>query len=241
MPSMTIGSLFSGIGGLELGLEWAGLGPVVWQAEADEFKRGVLAKHWPGVKQYEDVREIDGSADRVDIICGGFPCQDISTAGLQAGLGGARSGLWREFHRVVWALRPTWVVVENVTSGADLWVDTVRCELALAGYASIPIPLEATWLGSPQGRARTFVLAHADQGVQSPGAEHAETSGAQEAGPEPSWSGGPWDEPGMVRVVHGLPSRLDSARRRALGDAVMPQMGEVVGWMIREVSNAEHM
>jgi DNA (cytosine-5)-methyltransferase 1 len=232
---LTIGSLFSGIGGLDLGLEWAGLGPVVWQAESDSFKRSILERHWPGVKRYDDVRDIDSRAEQVGLICGGFPCQDISTAGKMAGLSGARSGLWTEFRRIVAQLRPRWAVVENVTGGADLWIDPVREDLEGLGYTSIPIPIEGTWLGSPQGRRRTFVLAHADEDVQPHGPEHAEASGAPEAGREPSWGGGAWHEPDMVRVVHGHASRLDSARRRALGDAVMPQMAEAIGWIIREL------
>lgn len=99
--TLTIGSLFSGIGGLELGLEWAGLGPVKWQVEQSGFCRRVLAKHWPNVRRFRDVREV-GSAELtpVDLICGGFPCQDLSSAGKGAGLAGRLSGLWWEFLRV---------------------------------------------------------------------------------------------------------------------------------------------
>lgn len=99
--SLTIGSLFSGIGGIELGLEWAGLGPVMWQVEKDPFCRDVLKRHWPEVKRYEDVRQVGRSnLAPVDLICGGFPCQDTSSAGSRKGLEGPSSGLWREFHRI---------------------------------------------------------------------------------------------------------------------------------------------
>lgn len=98
--SLTVGSLFSGIGGLELGLERAGLGPVIWQVEKEPFRREVLAKHWPTVKRYEDVRDFysharTGNAKQVGIMCGGFPCHDVSQAarGRNDGLAGHKSGL----------------------------------------------------------------------------------------------------------------------------------------------------
>jgi DNA (cytosine-5)-methyltransferase 1 len=104
---LTIGSLFSGIGGLELGLEWAGLGPVVWQVEKDEYCRRVLAKHWPDATRYEDVRDV-GRANLVpvDVICGGFPCQDISVAGSGPVIVESDHDFWIEFARIVRELRP---------------------------------------------------------------------------------------------------------------------------------------
>jgi DNA (cytosine-5)-methyltransferase 1 len=116
---MRIGSLFSGIGGLELGLEWSGVGHTVWQVEREPFCRAVLAKHWPAAERFDDVRTV-GKANLapVDLICGGFPCQDVSSAGKGAGLAGERSGLWREFARILGELQPGWVVVENVAGGA---------------------------------------------------------------------------------------------------------------------------
>lgn len=157
----TIGSLFAGIGGLELGLERAGLGPVIWQAESDPFCRRVLQKHWPGVKRYHDVREVDGGAEQPEIICGGFPCQDVSSAGKGAGLAGKRSGLWFEFSRVVGDIRPRWVIVENVASGARRWVDAVCAQLGQLGYEALPLPISAQDVGAPHIRRRVFVVAHA--------------------------------------------------------------------------------
>jgi site-specific DNA-cytosine methylase len=127
---MLVGSLFSGIGGLELGLEMAGIGPVTWQVEKDAFCRSLLSRHWPEVTRYDDITTLDTRVlAPVDLICGGFPCQDISSAGKGAGLAGERSGLWREFARIVSALRPRWVVVENVASGANRWLDAVVRDL----------------------------------------------------------------------------------------------------------------
>jgi DNA (cytosine-5)-methyltransferase 1 len=111
---VNVGSLFAGIGGFDLGFERAGM-RVAWQVELDPYCRAVLAHHFPEARRYEDVREV-GAANLapVDLICGGFPCQDLSPAGRGAGLDGARSGLWAEFARIVRELRPRYVVVENV-------------------------------------------------------------------------------------------------------------------------------
>ena len=116
---LTVGSLFSGIGGLELGVTAAlarvGVhSRIAWQAEINPYARAVLAKHWPDTLRFEDVRHVDAGAPPVDLVCGGFPCQDLSIAGKRAGIDGARSGLWSEFARVVRVLRPRYVVVENV-------------------------------------------------------------------------------------------------------------------------------
>jgi DNA (cytosine-5)-methyltransferase 1 len=111
---MNIGSLFAGIGGLELGLERAGLGPTLWQVEKDPFCRSVLERHWPDAERYDDVTTVDpAELAPVDLICGGFPCADISLAGKGLGLAGAQSGLWWEFARIVRGAMPRWVVVEN--------------------------------------------------------------------------------------------------------------------------------
>ena len=156
---MRIGSLFSGIGGLELGLEMSGLGRTVWQVEQSEFCRAVLAKHWPEVERYEDVREVGKhSLSRVDVICGGFPCTDISSAGKGAGLAGERSGLWFEYARIIEELVPAWVVVENVSSGAKRWADQVSWHLGELGYETLPIPITAEAVGAPHQRARIFIV-----------------------------------------------------------------------------------
>ena len=229
---LTIGSLFSGIGGLELGLEWAGLGPVRWQVERDEFCRRVLAKHWPGVRRYDDVRTIGGYLERVDIICGGFPCQDVSSAGSRAGLVGDRSGLWSEFSRVIGIVRPRAVVVENVASGASLWVDAVVRDLVEQGYAVFPFPVAASDVGALHARKRVFVVArNTHREGQSPIPEHAKVEGPPPL-PKVGWE---TPEPRMVRVGHGVPKGLDRPRIRALGNAVVPQCAEVVGHLLREL------
>jgi len=158
----TIGSLFSGIGGLELGLERAGLGPTVWQVEADPFCRRVLAKHWPEAGRYDDVRTARDLAP-VDIVCGGFPCQDLSYAGSGAGLDGARSGLWFEYLRIVRALRPRFVVVENVPALLTRGLGVVLGGLAESGYDAVWDCIPAQSVGAPHRRDRVFVVAYADE------------------------------------------------------------------------------
>lgn len=161
---MTIGSLFSGIGGLELGLERAGLGPVLWQVEADAFCRAVLTKHWPDAKRFDDVRTV-GSAELcpVDIICGGFPCQDVSLAGKGAGLvNGERTGLWREFARIVRELQPRFVVAENVPGLIRRGLDVVVADLTDAGYVVAATRIAASDLGATHRRERLFIVAYRD-------------------------------------------------------------------------------
>lgn len=255
---LTIGSLFSGIGGLELGLEMAGLGPVVWQVEKDPFCRSVLAKHWPEVARFNDVRSVGREQlSAVDVVCGGFPCQDVSSAGKGAGLAGERSGLWSEFARVVGELRPGWVVVENVSSGAHRWLDAIVCELEKLRYAALPVPLSAFDVGAPHRRSRVFVVAHTNRDNEHVLPRHAEVAGASAAlvnteserrnagtvaepkalrrrGQEPA-NGHWWSaEPALARVAYGVPDRVD--RNHALGNAVVPDCAEVVGWVIRELA-----
>lgn len=156
---MKIGSLFSGIGGLELGLEVAGCGRVVFQVEQDPFCLAILARHWPDVRRCTDVRTVDARVlGPCDILIGGFPCQDVSSAGKRAGLSGARSGLWREFLRIARDLRPRAVVVENVTSGERAWLPFVRHDLLLLGYVTEAWRVGASDVGAPHRRLRTFVI-----------------------------------------------------------------------------------
>lgn len=154
-----IGSLFSGIGGLELGLERAGLGPVVWQCEIDPYCRAVLARHWPDAERYTDVRDLRGAAlPPVDLLCGGFPCQDVSDAGLRTGLTGARSGLWFEYARIVEETRPSVVVVENVRGLLGRSLDLVAGRLSELGYAVEASRIYAADVGAPHLRERVFIV-----------------------------------------------------------------------------------
>src|SRR5574343_241000 len=109
---MRVLDLFSGIGGFSLGLERTGGFKTIGFCEIDPFCQKVLKKHWPGVPIYDDVRTLTGIT--ADVISAGFPCQDISSAGRMAGIGGDRSGLWKEGARIVCEIRPRYLLVENV-------------------------------------------------------------------------------------------------------------------------------
>ena len=235
---LTIGSLFSGIGGLELGLERAGLGPVIWQAESDPYARRVLAKHWPGVPIYNDVRDIDERAPRPDIICGGFPCQPASIAGSRRGSDDER-WLWPEFRRVLEVCRPRLALIENVPGLLSRGMGEVLGDLAALGFDAEWSVLSACAMGAPHTRERLFILAHDDQarpkdgqGIEGP---QANADLGSFPGPHPGadvrvadWAPESW----VVRVVDGVPDGMD--RLGCLGNAVVPQVSEWIGRRIVE-------
>ena len=155
---LTFGSLFAGIGGFDLGFERAGM-VCKWQVEIDDYANRVLAKHWPNVHRERDIRTAGRhNLERVDVICGGFPCQDISYAGLGAGLDGERSGLFFEAIRVVRELRPQIVVLENVAALLTRGLDRVLGTLAEIGYDAEWHCIPAAAVGAPHIRDRVFVI-----------------------------------------------------------------------------------
>lgn len=278
---MRIGSLFSGIGGLELGLERAGVGHTVWQVEKDPYCRQVLARHWPDAVRYEDVTTVDWSAvEPVEVLCGGFPCQDISLAGTGAGLAGERSGLWREYLRAIRDLRPRFVVVENVAALLVRGFGDVLADLASSGYDAEWDCVPAAAVGAPHRRDRLFVVAYTDgdgfQGLEGSSSRrhevhedqrhhpHGRSAAVGDAdglarsqtvalhgqrgpmerpgsieravGPDGGVWGGWEAEPDVGRVVDGLPTTLDLDRLRALGNAVVPQVAEIVGRRLLELA-----
>jgi DNA (cytosine-5)-methyltransferase 1 len=156
-------SLFSGAGGMDLGLDRAGITAVA-HCEIDPKAQSVLRRHWPDVPVISDVREVTSDVGRVDLVHGGFPCQDISVAGNRAGLAGDRSGLWWEFHRILGELRPRWCVIENVAGllssngGGDL--GSILGALGELGYGYAYRVLDARHFGVPQRRRRVFIVGH---------------------------------------------------------------------------------
>lgn len=234
MEKLTFGSLFAGIGGMDLGLERAGM-VCRWQVEIDPFCQKVLAKHWPNVRRYGDIRTVDGSElERVDVIAGGFPCQDISYAGKGAGIDGERSGLWSEMLRIIRLVRPRFVLVENVPALLARGMGRVLGGLAESGY-------DAQWDSFPTGlhsghcRTRLFIVANfvrprlsgtRQRGTPAnpPQRFFVESSAPGFLRAKPS--------PPMVRNVHGIPRRMD--RIRGLGNAVYPACAEWIGHRIME-------
>lgn len=163
---MKVLDLFSGIGGFSLGLERAGMETVAF-CEFDKHAQKVLKKHWPDVTIYEDVRTLDGKQFRgtIDVVCGGFPCQDISVAGNQAGIEeGTRSGLWSECARLLGEIRPRYAIFENVTAllngGGGDWFKRVLWDISEVGYDAEWHCIPASELGAHHHRDRIWIIAY---------------------------------------------------------------------------------
>jgi len=158
---MKVGSLFSGIGGLDLGLERAGM-KIIWQSEIDPYACRVLKKHWPNITNIGDITKVNwNEIERPDLICGGFPCQDISIAGPGHGIKeGTRSGLWWEMYKAIDVLRPRYVLVENVPMLAHRGMGEVLGALASIGYNAEWNIVSASGIGARHQRKRIFIVAY---------------------------------------------------------------------------------
>ena len=158
---MYVGSLFSGIGGLELGFAREGF-KTRWFVENNPYCQEVLKEHFPGATIYGDIRQLDfSSLAKVDILTGGFPCQDISVAGKRKGLkDGKRSSLWKYYAQAIGVLRPQVAVIENVPNLVNLGLDVVLADLAQAGYNAEWFNLRASDFGAPHKRERIFIIAY---------------------------------------------------------------------------------
>jgi DNA (cytosine-5)-methyltransferase 1 len=158
----TVGSLFSGIGGLDLGLERAGF-EIKWQVEKDPYCQKVLRKHWPGVTLHDDIRTVGKhNLEPVDLICGGWPCQPFSVAGKRRGKEDDRY-LWPEVMRIIEELRPAWFLGENVPGIVGMDLDNVLAQLEGEGYGTRAFIIPACGLGAPHRRYRVFVVAYSER------------------------------------------------------------------------------
>lgn len=167
---MRVGSVFTGIGGADLGLERAGH-EVAWQCESDPWKTEILRAHWPGVPVYPDISAVEDPPP-VDLLVGGFPCQDLSVAGRRLGFAGERSVLAFEFLRLAEHLRPRWLVLENVpglltASGGRDFARLVD-EVVNCGYGLAWRILDAQYFGVAQRRRRIFIVARASEDLADP-------------------------------------------------------------------------
>lgn len=161
MNTLKVLDLFSGIGGFSLGLERAGGFETAAFCEINKSAQKVLKKHWPNVPIFEDVSTLKGEQlGTIDVICGGFPCQDISLAGKGAGLEGARSGLWFEFHRLIKEIKPSWVIAENVAALRSRGLDQVLRSLAEIGYDAEWHCIPASAVGAKHTRDRIWIIAY---------------------------------------------------------------------------------
>ena len=230
---LTVGSLFSGIGGFDLGLERAGM-KVLWQVEIDDYAQRVLTKHWPHVPKYGDIRAIDwGAIPRVDLLCGGFPCQDLSFAGKRAGIEGARSGLWGEYVRAIRALRPRYILVENVPGLlTNQYMGRVLRDLAESGYDAEWDCIPASAVGGPHLRDRIYLLSYPSSERRTEGCVFVRKLPKDIKSHTRTWNGEWVAKPSIQRMANGLPAELD--RLRGLGNAVVPQIVEALGRMIIE-------
>jgi len=220
--------LFSGIGGFSIGLERVGMRTVAF-CEIDPRARKVLAKHWPEVPIFEDVRTIDHEGIDANVICGGFPCQDISLAGEGAGLAGERSGLWRELLRAIRVVRPDFAIVENVAALLGRGMDVVLGDLAEIGYDAEWHCIRASDLGAPHERDRVWIVAYP---FGSRGARLVTSADLGTAGPwrlrsqedlqyltdPPFERGDSWPQPLLRRMDDGISHELDLIGRLERGE-----------------------
>lgn len=213
---LTIGDCFAGIGGLSLGLEWTGGFETRWQIENDPYATKVLEKHWPNVKRYSDIRDVVRPPP-VDLICGGFPCQDVSLAGRRSGLNGKRTTLWREMHRLICEVEPRWVVAENVPNSLS-WLP----------YKSGP----TRWNSSGETNKELFDLWEQVSSMPFKEAQYLLPQLLKRIGKtQCDEAMAPWIvEPNIPRVSKGVKNRV--GRLRCLGNAVVPQVAQKIGEMI---------
>lgn len=241
---MRVLDLFSGIGGFSLGLERAGMETVAF-CEMDAAARAVLKKHWPDVPCYMDVRELTKQrleADGIsspDVICGGFPCQDISLAGRGAGLAGERSGLWWEFHRLIEELGPKAVLAENVSVLRSRGLDEVLRSLDALGYDAEWHCIPASHVGAPHQRDRIWIIAYArSAGLQGPlivgdSVPLSTRTSLAQLGDLSVSVGSSWPSHSeYLRVGDGVSRGMD--RLKQCGNAVVPLIPELIGKALME-------
>jgi DNA (cytosine-5)-methyltransferase 1 len=227
---------------MDLGLERAGM-ECAWQVEIDEFCQKVLTKHWPNVPKFRDVREVGKhNLERVDLIAGGFPCQDVAVVGRQEGIGGQRSGLWSEFARLVRELRPRYVLVENSTGLLVRGMDRVLGDLARSGFDAEWRVLSACQFGFPHTRKRLFILAYpfSKRSIETVSWKRVASEAASTRSNKQSRASilaaiQQEADKADLRDCDGPPCGLDDSIK-GLGNAVVPQVVQWIGERIMEAA-----
>lgn len=256
MPSFV--SLFAGIGGVDLGFHRAGFDCIA-QVEQNPFALRVLKKHWPDVERFDDVCDYDLPETGCDVLCGGFPCQDISNAANnRQGLRGERSGLWRQMFRIAKRGKPPFIFIENVSALRRMGLGIVLRDLSSIGYDAEWQTLRASQFGYPHKRSRLFIVAYAhgiewrsrsdnEAGVclDSRWKPNAEAIQCQSGWELQRWLvktyetlGFPATDPATSGRIDGIPNRLD--RLRGCGNAVVPAIAEFIANRIKQSSYFTH-
>ena len=209
--------LFSGIGGFSLGMEATGGFKTVAFCEIEEYPRKVLRKHWPDVKQYEDIKKLtyetlrsDGIGS-VDIITGGYPCQPFSNAGKKRGESDPRH-LWPEMFRIIKECRPSWVVGENVSGHIKLGLDAVLSDLEGQGYGTRTFSVSAASVGANHKRERVWILAHAGRALR-PGSQFKGENEKKAEGKNSHNAQRPGEAPG-ADVADAVKRNVEAGRER---------------------------
>ena len=234
--------VFSGIGGFSLGLERTGGFETVAFCEENKFCQKVIEQHWKGVPIFPDVRTLRGEdVGSVDVICGGFPCQDISNAGSKKGLDGERSGLWSECERLVGEIRPYYALFENVTALLYRGLERVLCDLAALGYDVEWDVVSACSMGHTHMRERMFIVAypngqHGRQGLWNSLARSFRSLQAIDSFEDTraSQKRRMANPSALYRGANDVPQCMD--RNRSLGNAIVPEIPERIGRAILEAS-----
>lgn len=224
----TYGELFTGIGGLSLGLERAGWTPL-WFAENDAYCTRVLHKHWPDVPNLGDVTRVDwNTVERPDLVCGGYPCPAFSQAARGRN---TAPDLWPHMRDALTVLRPRYVILENVAAHLGRGFPAVLADLHAIGFDAEWTTLTACTFGASHTRARLFVVAYTDRGSKPVLPEYAQTSGLSVFPEHRRHWGQP--SPDDMGTDDGVPHRVD--RLRALGNAVVPQVAQWIGERLMDV------
>lgn len=235
MNQLTHGGLFEGIGAFSLGAQRAGI-ITKWVCENNHWRKKILRKHFKDAQQYGDIRKLNAPPE-VDIITGGFPCQDISVAGKFDGIIGEQSRLWYEYIRIVHQCRARYIVIENSIQLKNKGLEFILYDLAKAGYDAQWQVLSAEQFGYPHKRERLFIVAYASEigrrqkwPIQIFGSitEILKRPYRQVVLPVPvkriRWDSNSVD----IRMRYGLSARMDRTRISAIGDSIVVDKAEYI-------------